>query len=279
MLLAKPQFNHLIFQLVKFNTETQKVTEILVNSLVVLPRSISYFYTSRAAITQTRGDKEVVGFVDKFGRGLTRVQIRGVFGTMPRRVGLELKNGWTRLVEFRELVFKLSHILQGQETSENRYMTLAKAGLLQENDIIAVNFFDFINDERFSVNLDQFQINEDVSSNNLPIYVLIMTELGEIIETKTSDPTLSVLLAADKLFSDIVNNINELGDKIYSNSTIQGISKALAYAETALEGVGAGLTTLKGTGRTVLDMADTAKSVYNGTAIDTVSTNLIASVL
>jgi hypothetical protein len=182
------------------------------------------------------------------------------------------------LVEFRELVFKLSHILQGQETSENRYMTLAKAGLLQENDIIAVNFFDFINDERFSVNLDQFQINEDVSSNNLPIYVLIMTELGEIIETKTSDPTLNALLAADKLFSDIVNNINELGDKIYSNSTVQGIGKALAYAETALEGIGAGLTTLKGTGRTVLDMADTAKSVYNGTAIDTVST-LVTSIL
>lgn len=266
MLSDISKLNYILFQLIKFDTEKKTATELLVTSLAVFPRNITYQYTSRSAIAQTRGENEVDGFRESYGRGLTRVIISGTFGSRSRLSGTKWKSGWTRLLEFRELVFKLSNIQRGQTKRRIAGVNTAiyEKEFLKDNEVIAVNFFDFHNNEKFAINLDQFQIIEDASQNNLPNYTLIATEIGDYIYTKTSDPTLLVLLGAENILGEIITKADELIGKIEQNETIYSLSGAFTSANVALSAIGAGLT---GTA-SLLNLADQLKDVFQGKTLN-----------
>lgn len=244
MLADLVQYNYLIFQLVKFNTETNIAEELLVHTSAVMPRSIQYQYSSRASIAQTVGSNEVDGFRENYGRGLTRVIISGTFGKKSRLVGTQYKSGWTRLLEFRELVFKLSNLIQGQ--SKRRIVgvntSLYENKFLKDYEVIVVNFFDFKNNEKFTVNLDTFIIREDVNQNNLPGYTLTFTELGDVIWTDSKDVVLNTLLNAENVIGDILAKADTLMTNISSNKKLQEIAGAFQFANLALDSLGAGLT-------------------------------------
>lgn len=239
------KLNYTLFQLVKFNTETKKAKEVKVIHLAVKPSNIMYQYGTRAAITQTTGDKEVNGFKDSFGRSLTRVILRGTFGNRARLTGTEWKSGYTRLLEFREILFKFGNLQKGQTKRKIIGVNSAiyKTNPLNDNEVYVVNFYDFYNQEKFAVNFDQFQIIEDVSKNNLPSYTIMMTELGEIVTTgfDTADPTLAVLIDAEKVLGYCVNKVDGLMQNIGGYELLQGASKIKTSYDLALSTLGAGL--------------------------------------
>jgi len=177
----------ILFQLIRkdLSNPSSKWTEVSVFPMAVKPKILSYQYGSRSAIQQTIPDN---GFIDKYGSQLTRVTMSGTFGVQPRRIGLDFQDGYTRLLNFRDDLFKISQ----------QAVAIKSDGAADY--VYAVNYYDFINDERFLVNLDQFTIDTDAVRNPIePTYNLSFTSLGPIItEAVSSDPLLVVLNA----FSD-----------------------------------------------------------------------------
>lgn len=132
----------IVFQLIrrdlKANTDWQEAS---VFAMAVKPTTLRYEYGSRAAIAQTTPDE---GFVDKFGSRLTRVSMTGTFGLQFRRQGIEIQDGYTRLLNFRDDVFKrLQQARPTKQDGESRF-------------VYSLNYYDFIYDERFAVNLETF---------------------------------------------------------------------------------------------------------------------------
>ena len=258
------QFNHLIFQLVKFNTETKISTEILVVSMAVMPTDISYTYTSRSAIAQTRGNNEVDGFRETYGRGLTRISINGTFGYKNRLIGTEWKSGWGRLIEFRELVFKLSNLQQGQ--SKRKILGVNTQAydnsFLKDNEVIVVNFFDFFNQEKFAVNLDTFNIIETAQRNNLPAYQLMLTEISDYVFTLSSDLVLNALLKYEVIIGSIVQAADDILGNIAGDPGLKLIANAYGYVNLALDSLGK----TAGSVNSVIDLAKEAGNVLTGKA-------------
>ena len=264
MLSNLTQFNHIVFQLVKFNTETKISTEILVVSLAVMPTDLNYTYTSRSAIAQTRGNNEVDGFRETYGRGLTRVSINGTFGYKNRMSGLQWKSGWNRLVEFRELVFKLSNLQQGQ--SKRKILGVNTAvydkSFLKDNEVIVVNFFDFFNQEKFAVNLDTFNIIESAMRNNLPSYQLTLTEISDYVFTLSNDLVLNALLKYETIIGNVLQAADEILNNISADVGLQAFAQGYTYVNLALESLGK----LPGAANSVIDLAKEAGQVLTGKA-------------
>ncbi len=194
--LGTPQYLYLIFQLMQVKTstvsgKTLEVKELNVVSLSVLPSSIQYRYSSRNMLEQTaERDGRISGYRDVHGRGLTEVTINGTFGQELRMDRMEFKTGWDRLMEFREDVFKASHgtarldQLRRRVSPRRRLRDAGPRSREEGADIetyYVVNFFDFINEEQFAVDLNQFDIQESTDHNNLPRYVLSLKEAGEVV--------------------------------------------------------------------------------------------------
>jgi hypothetical protein len=202
-----------IFQLIRRNLRGKDASqrtwkEVRTFEMAVKPAVITYTEGSRSAITQTSPN---AGFIDKFGSRLIQVSMVGTFGIQPRREGIEFKDGFTRLQEFKTELFRTSQLARAQkEDGEgNQY-------------VYAVNFYDFINNERFTINLDTLVRSLDARRNPFePTYQLNFTALGEPIEeATTSDPVLIVLLAVDKLFDEG----NKALSTVLNNSAIRAIS-------------------------------------------------------
>lgn len=264
MLSNLTKFNHILFQLIKLDTETNNSTEILVVSFAVMPTDISYNYVTRASIVQTTGADEVNGFKESYGRGLTRVNINGTFGYKNRLVGTEWKSGWTRLIEFRELVFKLSNLQQGQSRRKilGVNTTVYDNSFLKDNEVIVVNFFDFYNQEKFAVNLDTFNIIESVSRNNLPSYQLSLTELGDYVYTKSSDLVLNALLKYETVIGSIVDTADEILSNISNDAGLKAIAGVYFYVNLALDSLGKSAGSVK----SVIDFANETEQVLTGKA-------------
>ena len=161
--------------------------EVKVFPMAVKPADLRYDYGSRAAVTQTIPDH---GFVDRFGSRLTRVVMSGTFGLQPRRQGISVKDGVTRFLEFRDEIFKVSQ--QARAVSEDG----------KEGFVYALNYYDFIWDERFAVNLETFRANINARRNPFePIYELTFTSIGPTISAVPGDTILGALLAADRISS------------------------------------------------------------------------------
>lgn len=181
--------------------------EFKVVPLAVKPSALRYQYSDRSAETQTVPER---GFVDRYGRALTMVTMFGTFGIQPRRAGLIPKDGFTRLVEFRDEVFKLSQ--QARKRDED--------GTAEY--IYAVNYYDFINNERFAVNLKSFSPDWNARRSTIEAaYQLSFLELGPVIEAETRDPLLRVLLAFDELLERGLSRIEQAND-IIRNAPVAG---------------------------------------------------------
>jgi hypothetical protein len=201
------QLNYVAFQVVKYNATSKKATEVHTVSLAVFPSYLSYTYPSRAAIEQTVEDKDGIGgFRDEPGRGLAQVTIRGTMGYWARREGVTLKSGWQRLREFRELIVKLSHVVPGGKLSADQSLVL---NALADDEVICLNFYDFLNDERFAVDVRSFNILETMQSNRLPQYTITLQEVGPVVKTDGFHGLLSGLLVADTLYGTAITQINE----------------------------------------------------------------------
>ncbi len=207
------KLNHLVFELVEIEETTGLVIPVKTIHLVVMPRQISYIYPTRTAIEQTLGG----GFKDEFGLGLPRITISGYFGYMPRRVGLWLKHGWERLREFREDVFKASH---------------------RTDSLYGLNFYDYVNDEKLNVNLDQFQVQESTDRNNLPVYNLTMTAIGDVIKSQVDDPILSSITKAENLLDDIQATFANIKDQLERTTVLDDyLTIKEAFEESLTEGI------------------------------------------
>jgi len=224
-----------IFQVVRKNLAgrdeaARQWKEVRVHTLAVKPASIQYIEGSRSTITQTSPD---AGFVDRFGSRLIRVNMTGTFGLQPRRQGLSIKDGYTRLLDFRDDVFRLSQRARQEKDDANTHY------------VYAVNFYDFINDEKFAINLDQFSRTLDARRNAFePTYDLSFTSIGDTFKGIISkDPLLLALNAMDAAFDAAESAI----DDFLENTTIGeylGYASGAVEAVEALTGTAAGLAGL-----------------------------------
>ena len=71
--------------------------------------------------------------------------------------------------------------------------------------------------------------------------MLNLTELGDVIETDTNDPVLSVLLAAENVLGEVVANIDNLLSKIEGNNVLNTVTSILTAYNVGFTAMGAGL--------------------------------------
>jgi hypothetical protein len=203
--------NAIIFQLLRKNLAGQDDVarswkEIKVVTLAVQPSYIDYNYRGRSQINQTQERK---GFIDKYGMLFTQVNMGGSFGSKPRLIGLSLKDGYTRLIEFRdEIVRKSNRVDDELDQQEGQSSIFANTVNINAKYVYAINFYDFINDEMFAIDISSFNIRLDAGFNTvLPTYKLGFQEIGDTIKVETKDGVLRALL----LISQTINRIqNEL---------------------------------------------------------------------
>lgn len=202
----------IIFQLIRSNLKgvdapARQWQEVAVYAMAVKPATIRYSDGSRSVINQTEPD---AGFVDRFGARLVSISMQGTFGLQPRRSGLLLKDGYTRLLEFRDECFRRSQQARALSTD----------GAAQF--VYAINYYDFINSEQFSINLDTFTRDLDARRNAYePTYQLTFTALGQPIKgVQSRDPLLIVLLAVSGFFDTVTGFVNG----VMSDPTVQAIN-------------------------------------------------------
>jgi hypothetical protein len=212
--------NAIIFELLRRDLaeENSVFEEVKVVSLAVKPSSLRYEYGSRVAITQTVPDR---GFVDRFGMRLTKVTMSGTFGLKPRREGIAIKDGVTRLLEFRDEIFKLSQQARQKEADTGHEY------------IYALNYYDFIWDERFAVNLDTFIPEVSARRNPFePVYQLSFTSIGPVFVVIPKDPILAVLLAIDELLTSGTDALNNAVEKLSEVELVQQIAEMVGALDT-----------------------------------------------
>ena len=146
------------------------------------------------------------------------------------------KTGWDRLVEFREEVFKASHRTNrldqiGRRVSPRRRLRDVGPRGREEggafDSYYVVNFFDFINEEQFAVDLSQFEISESTDHNNLPRYMLSLKEAGDVVheysaeggEQQTLNADIGALGGGTNALNDWLSTIDVAGSVLQRLST------------------------------------------------------------
>jgi len=215
------QADAIVFQLIrkdqKAGTDWQ---EVAVYAMAVKPTTLRYEYGSRSVIAQTVPDQ---GFVDRFGSKLTRVSMTGTFGLQPRRQGIDIQDGYTRLLNFRDDVFKrLQQARPTKQDGESRY-------------VYSLNYYDFIYDERFAVNLETFIPEVSARRNPYePTYTLTFTSIGPIQTVDTKDGLLYALLA----FSDMLTAAQDgLTGAVAALQAIPAVSAIMFGGAAILTGI------------------------------------------
>jgi hypothetical protein len=233
--------NTIIFQLLRKNlagiNEPARIwNEIKVVTLAVQPSFIDYNYRGRSQINQTQ---ERSGFVDKYGMLFTQINMGGSFGVKPRRVGLSLKDGYTRLIEFRDEIVKKSNRVNDELDLQemNTFAPTNFYGQKLQTDInaryvYAINFYDFINDEMFAIDISTFNIRLDASYNTvLPTYKLGFQEIGDIIKVERKDGVLRAQLAIASVIDSVQNNLDIAVNTISSNAIFQTAELGISFLE------------------------------------------------
>ena len=229
----------IIFQLLRknlagINEPARAWNEVKVVTLAVKPSFIDYNYRGRSQINQTQ---ERSGFVDKYGMLFTQVNMGGSFGVKPRRVGLSLKDGYTRLIEFRDEIVKKSNRVNDaldQKELNATAPTNAYGQSLQADAnaryVYAINFYDFINDEMFAIDISTFNIRLDASFNTvMPTYKLGFQEIGDIIQVNTKDAVLKMQLAIASVIDSIQNDLDVAVNTISSSPIFQVAELGVSY--------------------------------------------------
>lgn len=252
----------LAFQLLRKNlagiSESARIwQEIKVVILAVQPSYVDYNYRGRSQIHQTQ---ERSGFVDKYGMLFTQVNMGGSFGVQPRRVGLSLKDGYTRLIEFRDEIVKKSNRVNDElDRQEGQTNIFGNTVDVNAKYVYALNFYDFINSEMFAIDISTFNIRLDAGYNTvLPTYKLGFQEIGDIIKVETKDGVLRAQLDTALVIDFVQNVMDSASDLISNNSIFRTAEFGLTLGEEVIGQV----SNLKG----VLSMyhsAITGKSILN----------------
>lgn len=200
----------IIFELLQKNLNgvdeiSRQWKEIKVFAMTVKPSVLTYSEASRVAVTQTTPEE---GFIDKYGSQLMQVRMSGTFGLQPRRQGILIKDGYTRLLEFRDEVFRASNRVRQFEGEKN-------VNFLKEQQngsyIYAINYYDFINDEQHCINFSSFVRTLSAVRNPFETtYDLSFTTLGKPIQVTIKDPLL-ILLTNLSNFTDTATGILDDG--------------------------------------------------------------------
>lgn len=233
--------NAIVFQLLRknlagFDEPARIWKEVKVITLAVQPTYIDYNYRGRSQVNQTQERK---GFVDKFGMLFTQVNMGGSFGSAPRRVGLSLKDGYTRLIEFRdEMVRKSNRVndeLDQKEATNANVQNIYGQTLqpdINARYVYAVNFYDFINDEMFAIDINNFNIRLDAGYNTvLPTYKMGFQEIGDTIKVDTKDGVLRALLWMSEGISAVQNELDFATNYIASTEIFQMAELSVSFVE------------------------------------------------
>ena len=264
--------NYIIFQLLRKNLagnddSSRAWQEIDVMTLAVNPSYIDYNYRNRSQVNQTQERK---GFVDKFGMMFTQVDMGGTFGSKARRVGLSLQDGYTRLINFRDGMVKKSNRVNDElDNKESQSILFGGSADANARYVYAVNFYDFINNEMFAIDISTFNIRLDSAFNTvLPTYKLAFQEIGDIIKVSTKDGVLRAALAVSSVMSTAQNIINDALSYIGSNSLFQDAAFGVSLFDDTTSQVGllTGVTSEYSSAITTIAAATGSKTV-SGNAI------------
>lgn len=185
---------------------------VSLHPLWVGPRSISYTDASRSAIHQTAKSVNV----ERGGRQLYRVQLSGTFGQAPKFVLPYFLNGIQRLKLFWDEVVRMPDLVGQKQVEDHKNKFFSPSILypayhqrfIEKNEVFGINFYDFSFGKSFSCNIDQFNLVHSWDQNNLPSYMMRLTETGPVLETPIlGDLTIDDLLQADAFTDDLLNMI------------------------------------------------------------------------
>jgi len=255
-----------------------EVTEVEVVSLITKPTVINYQYKGGSQNLPMPGGYSA----DEGGVIGTTIQISGSSGVAPRRDGMRMVGGWERLKAFREKIFKLSHTIDERQAAEILYATSDVASLMEYekakqiigSDVVyGVNFYDFWNDEQYSLDIKAFNPSTQARLGSNTQYSISMIILGKPIKTKTHDTLLMTLQGYDW----VENQIEAMAGKAnawldLSDSVGAKIAGTVAFmGEGLLDTMDVGSEALEG----VLQILPEITSTYTGGAFS--STGLTAN--
>ena len=243
MALQIPQLNYLFFQLLSFPADSpDTITEEDVVFFEVVPTMLQYELISRDAVYQTGQSI----FTDKFPIAPVRVTLDGNFGGVPRPLlGLTFNDGFARLKQM-ELLFRRSKIVDYQKfydeylVNQTNQLTMTDQQRLnagQPNQkVYILNYYDFIFQEFFAVNLDRFRFYGNAMVNTkLQFYNLMFQSVGPLYQAPTTDPVLSSVLTAQALMKWAVDSVNSRLTALAGDSRVKAITRGYAAVQVALQ--------------------------------------------
>lgn len=173
------------------------------------PARIQYAQRGRGQYTQTTPEH---GFLDRFGLVPSSVAMQGTFGIIPRRNGITFKDGYTRFIEFRDEIFRISHFAGEPAQGEHEML-------------YALNWYDFINAEKFAVDIEDFAYQLDARYNSRErTYNMNLKGIGPIIAVVPKDPLLVILLGIDALLSAGEAELDNAMNYLTNNPVYQGVA-------------------------------------------------------
>ncbi len=96
--------------------------------------------------------------------------------------------------------------------------------------VYAINFYDFINDEMFAIDISNFNIRLDAAFNTvMPTYKLGFQEIGDIIQVATKDGVLKMQLAIASVIDSIQNDLDVAVNTISSSPIFQVAELGVSY--------------------------------------------------
>lgn len=190
------------------------------------PEGYRIIHPTRANVTQTKGG----GWEDNAGLGLPKIYLNGTFGyygSLPggggKHLRMEEKNGWELFKEFEAEVFF------------SFYRQFGPGGT-GKTEGIDLRFYNFSDEDFFSVQIGRFEIQRSVQRRFLYAYTMEITSLGRIDDSSTAKDSLAEYLAStpepdvdslrlwgrllegytfvSKVISDAINLINAVSDKL-----------------------------------------------------------------
>jgi hypothetical protein len=195
-----PRVDYVVFQLARVDAkkyrsgESYRAEEVETVYLAALPSEFDYGINSRDAITQTT-DKI---HTHPFPIGPERCTIRGTFGYRPREMAGTYMDGWTRLKQFEEDVFKKSKIQEVKDNAQYFYV---------------LNYYDFIWQRFGAINMGSYKVRGNARENTqVPQYSCDFIFTGDLISVNSKDPlleSLSAIFGEDGVLSDLTSLVNE----------------------------------------------------------------------
>lgn len=229
----------IVFQVIRKDLAAEsKWEEVDVYPLAVKPATADYTYASRTKMVQTTHKS---AFIDRFGLQPIPITLAGSFGIQPRAAGINFKDGYTRLLEFRDEVVKLTNSVDNALVVNGAYPSISLSAKANAKYVYAVNFYDFIYNEMYAINIDSFNINVSATYNPFePRYSLSFTAFGPPIATNapTKDALLMALMQVSAIVTSIEDQANALSDVISGNAVIQNVASVAILAGQMVDLVG-----------------------------------------